>query len=198
MKKLILLILSTYILVQPVLANQDSGKNTKEPIKTDTTLKVEVLSVFFTPPTGAAKGLIRYLEAAKKNIQVQAYSFTYLDIAEALAKAAQRGVEVQVIQDGPTAMNNTEVIAVLLKGGVLVRGDKAHRIAHNKVMIIDGDVVVTGSYNFTNSAEKSNAENMIVLRSMPLAQQYYKNFITHWEHSYPITTAPQKKTAKPN
>lgn len=185
-------------MVQPVLANQDSGKNTKEPIKTDTTLKVEVLSVFFTPPTGAAKGLIRYLEAAKKNIQVQAYSFTYLDIAEALAKAAQRGVEVQVIQDGPTAMNNTEVIAVLLKGGVLVRGDKAHRIAHNKVMIIDGDVVVTGSYNFTNSAEKSNAENMIVLRSMPLAQQYYKNFITHWEHSYPITTAPQKKTAKPN
>jgi phosphatidylserine/phosphatidylglycerophosphate/cardiolipin synthase-like enzyme len=45
-------------------------------------------------------------------------------------------------------------------------------------MIIDGEIVVTGSYNFTNSAEKSNAENMIVLRSAPLAQQYHKNFIS--------------------
>jgi len=119
-------------------------------------------------------------------------------IADALARAAKRGVEVQVIQDGPTAANNFDVIPVLLKGGVVVRGNKAHRIFHHKVMIIDGEIVVTGSYNFTNSAEKSNAENMIVLRSATLAQQYYKNFISHWERSYPITTAPERKTAKPN
>ncbi len=198
MKKIILVLLSSYFVAQPVLANQEAAKVSKDSAKTDSSLKVDVLSVFFTPPTGAAKGLIRYLDGAKKNIQVMAYSFTSLDIAEALARAAQRGVEVQVIQDGPTAMNNTEVIAALLKGGVIVRGDKAHRIAHNKVMIIDGEIVVTGSYNFTNSAEKSNAENMIVLRSTGLAQQYSKNFITHWEHSYPITTAPERKTAKPN
>lgn len=198
MKKIILFLLSACFLAQPVLASSETTKTSKDPAKADATLKVDVLSVFFTPPTGAAKGLIRYLDAAKKNIQVMAYSFTYLDIAEALARAAQRGVEVQVIQDGPTAMNNSEVIAALLKGGVVVRGDKAHRIAHNKVMIIDGEIVVTGSYNFTNSAEKSNAENMIVLRSTALAQQYSKNFITHWEHSYPITTAPEKKIAKPN
>ena len=80
----------------------------------------------------------------------------------------------------------------------MVRGNKAHRIFHNKVMIIDSDIVVTGSYNFTNSAEKSNAENMIILRSAPLAQQYYKNFISHWERSYPITTAPERKPAKTN
>jgi phosphatidylserine/phosphatidylglycerophosphate/cardiolipin synthase-like enzyme len=103
-----------------------------------------------------------------------------------------------VIQDGPTAANNFDVIPVLLKGGVTVRGNKAHRIFHHKVMIIDGDIVVTGSYNFTNSAEKSNAENMIILRSAPLAQQYYKNFISHWERSYPITTAPERKPAKAN
>lgn len=198
MKKLLVLLISTCFLTQAVFANQDPSKNAKEPQKGEAVLKADVLAVFFTPPTGAAKGLIRYLDGAKKSIQVMTYSFTYLEIAEALARAAKRGVEVQVIQDGPTAANNFDVIPVLLKGGVTIRGNKAHRIFHHKVMIIDGDIVVTGSYNFTNSAEKSNAENMIILRSAPLAQQYYKNFISHWERSYPITTAPERKPAKAN
>ena len=198
MKKHILFLLSALFLVQTVWANPEPTKNTRETAKADAPITAEVLAVFFTPPTGAARGLIRYLDGAKKSIQVMTYSFTYLEIAEALARAAKRGVEVQVIQDGPTAANNFDVIPVLLKGGVSVRGNKAHRIFHHKVMIIDGEIVVTGSYNFTNSAEKSNAENMIVLRSTPLAQQYYKNFISHWERSYPITTPPERRAAKPN
>ena len=198
MNKIVLFLLSCCLLVQTVCANPEIAKGTKEVAKTDAALKAEVLSVFFTPPAGAAKGLIRYLDGAKKSIQVMTYSFTYVEIADALARAAKRGVEVQVIQDGPTAANNFDVIPILLKGGVTLRGNKAHRIFHHKVMIIDGDIVVTGSYNFTNSAEKSNAENMIVLRSAPLAQQYYKTFISHWERSYPITTTPERKIAKPN
>ena len=198
MNKSFLFLVSTFFLAQSVLANPEPSKTTREIAKGDTPMTAEVLAVFFTPPTGAARGLIRYLDGAKKSIQVMAYSFTYLEIADALARAAKRGVDVQVIQDGPTAANNFDVIPVLLKGGVSVRGNKAHRIFHHKVMIIDGDIVVTGSYNFTNSAEKSNAENMIILRSTPLAQQYYKNFISHWERSYPITTPPERKTAKPN
>lgn len=198
MKKYLAFILSALLLVGSVWANPEPIKSGKEAVKGEATVTADVLAVFFTPPTGAARGLIRYLDGAKKSIQVMAYSFTYLEIAEALTRAAKRGVEVQVIQDGPTAANNFDVIPVLLKGGVSVRGNKAHRIFHHKVMIIDGDIVVTGSYNFTNSAEKSNAENMIVLRSAPLAQQYYKNFISHWERSYPITTAPERKASKPN
>ncbi|MBM3348311.1 MAG: phospholipase D family protein [Betaproteobacteria bacterium] len=198
MNKSILFLVSTFFLAQSVLANPEPSKITREIAKGDAPMTAEVLAVFFTPPTGAARGLIRYLDGAKKSIQVMAYSFTYLEIADALARAAKRGVDVQVIQDGPTAANNFDVVPVLLKGGVSVRGNKAHRIFHHKVMIIDSDIVVTGSYNFTNSAEKSNAENMIILRSTPLAQQYYKNFISHWERSYPITTPPERKTAKPN
>ncbi len=198
MKKYFLFLLSTLLLTQSVWANPEPSKVARDLAKGDAPMTAEVLAVFFTPPTGAARGLIRYLDGAKKSIQVMTYSFTYLEIADALARAAKRGVEVQVIQDGPTAANNFDVIPVLLKGGVSVRGNKAHRIFHHKVMIIDGDIVVTGSYNFTNSAEKNNAENMIILRSMPLGQQYSKNFISHWERSYPITTPPERKTAKPN
>ena len=129
MKKLLVLLIGACFLSQPVFANQDPSKNTKDMQKGEAVIKADVLAVFFTPPTGAAKGLIRYLDGARKSIQVMSYSFTYLEIAEALARAAKRGVEVQVIQDGPTAANNFDVIPVLLKGGVMVRGNKAHRIS---------------------------------------------------------------------
>ncbi|NDB10137.1 MAG: hypothetical protein EBX98_07835, partial [Burkholderiaceae bacterium] len=136
MNKSILFLVSTFFLAQSVLANPEPSKTTREVAKGDAPMTAEVLAVFFTPPTGAARGLIRYLDGAKKSIQVMAYSFTYLEIADALARAAKRGVDVQVIQDGPTAANNFDVIPVLLKGGVSVRGNKAHRIFHHKVMII--------------------------------------------------------------
>jgi phosphatidylserine/phosphatidylglycerophosphate/cardiolipin synthase-like enzyme len=191
-----------FIFSQSVLANNETIKeapkeNSKEiskDIPRAEILKVDVLGVYFTPPTGAAKELIRYIDGAKKSIQVQAYSFTYAMVAEALAKAAQRGLVVQVIQDAKTAQNNTAVIGVLLQGGVVVRGDRAHAIAHNKVMVIDSEIVVTGSYNFTNSAETRNAENLLILRSVQLAQQYSRNFTSHWEHSYPITKASLEKS----
>jgi phosphatidylserine/phosphatidylglycerophosphate/cardiolipin synthase-like enzyme len=92
MKKSILLLLSTCFIVQVAVANPETTKAAKEAPKTDATIKAEVLSVFFSPPAGAAKGLIRYLDGAKKSIQVMAYSFTYVEIAEALARAAKRGL----------------------------------------------------------------------------------------------------------
>ena len=61
--------------------------------------------------------------------------------------------------------------------------DAQHAIAHNKVMIIDGETVITGSFNFTKAAEENNAENLIVLRDRKLAERYIKNWQEHAEHS---------------
>ena len=63
--------------------------------------------------------------------------------------------------------------------------DAAHQIAHNKVMIIDGDTVITGSFNFTRSAEYHNAENLLVVRDKALAARYEANFQEHLRHSLP-------------
>ena len=67
--------------------------------------------------------------------------------------------------------------------------DDRHAIAHNKVMIIDDEIVITGSYNFTRAAEKSNAENLVIITSPPIAQKYLQNWQKHRSHSQPYRVA---------
>jgi phosphatidylserine/phosphatidylglycerophosphate/cardiolipin synthase-like enzyme len=72
--------------------------------------------------------------------------------------------------------------------GVPVFIDDRHAIAHNKVMLIDGDTVITGSFNFTKAAEERNAENLLILRgAAELSDKYRANFETHLAHSRPYT-----------
>ena len=61
--------------------------------------------------------------------------------------------------------------------------DAEHAIAHNKVMIIDGETVITGSFNFTKAAEENNAENLLVIHDKKLAGLYTKNWYEHSQHS---------------
>ena len=58
-----------------------------------------------------------------------------------------------------------------------------HAIAHNKVMLIDDETVITGSFNFTKAADEKNAENLLVISSTDLATKYLDNWRKHWEHS---------------
>ncbi len=65
--------------------------------------------------------------------------------------------------------------------------DSAHAIAHNRVMIIDGETVITRSFNFTRAAEEKNAENLLVIRDQALAEKYIQNWQDHEGHSEPYT-----------
>jgi phosphatidylserine/phosphatidylglycerophosphate/cardiolipin synthase-like enzyme len=145
----------------------------------------QVLYVGFTPPVGVAHALVKYLDQAQSEILVQAYGFTHNAIAQALVRAHQRGVKVQVLLDEKSDATNRYVISLFRSAGVPMRADGAHAIAHNKVMVIDQQVVVTGSFNFTNSAETRNAENLLILRSPGLARSYRDNWLQHMQHARP-------------
>ena len=67
--------------------------------------------------------------------------------------------------------------------GIPVKIDAQHAIAHNKVMVIDGETVITGSFNFTKAAEENNAENLLVIRDKKLAERYIENWKEHEKHS---------------
>lgn len=69
--------------------------------------------------------------------------------------------------------------------GVDIYIDDKHAITHNKVMIIDKETVITGSYNFTKAAENNNAENLLVIHSSQLADAYFGNWADHQKHSVP-------------
>jgi phosphatidylserine/phosphatidylglycerophosphate/cardiolipin synthase-like enzyme len=68
-------------------------------------------------------------------------------------------------------------------GRLPVQIDDRHKIAHKKIMIIDGETVLTGSFNFTKAAEESNAENLLVIHSKDLAEKYTANWQAHAGHS---------------
>jgi phosphatidylserine/phosphatidylglycerophosphate/cardiolipin synthase-like enzyme len=143
----------------------------------------QVLGVFFTPPSGAGKALVQWIDDARQEVLVQAYGFTHNAIAQALLRAHLRGVRVAVLLDQKSSSTNRYVIDLLQGSRVDVRFDGEHAIAHNKVMVIDQHVVVTGSFNFTNSADTRNAENLLILDSPGLASRYRANWQEHWAHA---------------
>ena len=153
----------------------------------------EILGIYFTPPIGGAGGIVKQIDVAKKSIKVMAYGFTSIHLAEALARAKKRGVDIALIQDEKSAQNNREAVQKLLDAGIEIRSDGKHAIQHNKVMVIDQEIVITGSYNFTNSADKRNAENFMVLKSAYAAKRYADNWIAHWAHASPLTEVTRKK-----
>ena len=140
--------------------------------------------VCFTPGDQCADVAIATIDRATRSIRVQAYSFTSAPIAKALIDAKKSGIDVQVILDKSNVSARYSAAKFLQDVGIPVFIDHKHAIAHNKVIIVDGTVVITGSYNFTAAAETHNAENMIVLKGN-VARSYLDNWEKHREHSTP-------------
>lgn len=147
------------------------------------------VEVLFTPWDDAEGVLLRTIGQAKATIHVQAYSFTSRNIGWALQEAKKRGVRVDILADHRQAMEGkNSLIGQLYEAGLPIRFETRYASAHNKVMIIDADttqpIVVTGSYNFTFSAQARNAENLIVFRNNPqLAHAYFENWKRHRKES---------------
>lgn len=142
------------------------------------------LEVAFSPNGGATEMIIRAINQARERIWVQAYSFTSAPLSRALVEAHKRGVKLVVVLDKSQRTANYSEADYFANHAVPTFIDDQHAIAHNKVMIIDGDTLITGSFNFTKAAEKSNAENVMILRGNPkLAEAYAKNFLYHRAHS---------------
>jgi phosphatidylserine/phosphatidylglycerophosphate/cardiolipin synthase-like enzyme len=139
--------------------------------------------VYFSPNQGATGAVVHALNGAKVAVVVQAYSFTSAPIARALVEAHDRGVDVQVILDRKETGAKYSSADFMAHAGIVTFIDGVHAIAHNKVMVIDGLAVITGSFNFTTAAEQRNAENLLVIRDRSLAARYLENWHAHAAHS---------------
>jgi len=154
------------------------------PLEAASSVSNPVVSAYFSPNGGCTDAIVGALNAAKTSILVQAYSFTSAPIAKALVDAHKRGVNVQVILDKSQKTERYTSATFLANEGVPTYIDSRHKIAHNKVMVIDGQTLITGSFNFTKSAEDGNAENLLVINNAPqLATRYTANWKEHLTHS---------------
>lgn len=156
--------------------------------------------VTFSPRGGCTGAVIAALDKARASVKVQAYSFTSAPIAKALVDAHRRGVAVEVVLDKSQRTEKYSSADFVAHAGIPTRIDAKHAIAHNKVMVIDGETVITGSFNFTKAAEESNAENLLVIQDPVLAAKYLANWSVHAEHSEPYAgrgTEPEAPLLKP-
>jgi phosphatidylserine/phosphatidylglycerophosphate/cardiolipin synthase-like enzyme len=145
--------------------------------------RVPPIEVYFSPRDGATEAIVREIGQARSEIRVQAYSFTSAPIAEALLKAHTRGIKVEVILDKSQRTQKYSSSTFLANARIPTYIDAEHAIAHNKIIIIDRSVVITGSFNFTKAAEENNAENLLVIRSKDVAKPYLDNWLRHRDHS---------------
>ncbi|MCX8017144.1 MAG: phospholipase D family protein, partial [Rhodocyclaceae bacterium] len=145
----------------------------------------------FTPWDDAEGALLAEIGAARRTIHVQAFLLTSRSIARALVAAHARGVRVEVLADREmVAKGENSQVPQLHAAGIPVRLETRYAAAHNKIVLIDAEgehpVVITGSYNFTFSAQARNAENLLILRgNRPLAQAYLANWRRHRDEALP-------------
>ncbi len=143
------------------------------------------VEVLFSPWDDAEGAIVRMLGEARVTVHVQAFLITSRTIARALQEAHARGVAVKVLADREMAeKGGSSQLPELAAVGIPVWLETRYSAAHNKIILIDAasaaPVLITGSYNFTWSAQARNAENLLILKKNPtLVQRYFNNWQRH-------------------
>jgi len=129
--------------------------------------------------------LVSAIDQTRSQLRVQAYSFTSAPIASAIKRAKERGVDVKVILDKSQVSQKYSGATYLRNAGIDVVIDTKPAIAHNKVMIFDGEAVFTGSFNFTKAAQQRNAENGMLVRG---DDALTKAYLANWGKRYSVSS----------
>ncbi|MFN4191118.1 MAG: phospholipase D-like domain-containing protein, partial [Pseudothermotoga sp.] len=117
--------------------------------------EVQVVEIHFSPSGGCTQAIIKQIDRAQREIKIMIYSFTSQSIATALLQAFNRGIHVEIIIDEGNDKSRYSQTPFLRQNGIMVYVDGKEAIHHNKVIIIDQRIVITGSFNFSKAAEYS-------------------------------------------
>ena len=144
------------------------------------------VEIYFSPEDGIAAHILTLLQSAQESIYFMAYSFTSNDIGNAIRQRAADGLTVSGVMDNDqiNSSQGTEY-DVFMQVGLNVRRDGNAGLMHHKVIIIDRKIVITGSYNFSNSAETSNDENVVIIHNAEVAAQYLAEFQRVYDQAKP-------------
>ncbi len=138
------------------------------------------IETFFSPDDGTLARILSLVNAAESSVNVLAFSLTSDELADALLAAAARGVTVTIIMDEDQALNNEGGEYRRLMGAIPVALESERGNLHHKVIIIDSEIVVTGSYNFSANAEFRNDENTLVIHDPQIALVFLEQFDLLW------------------
>jgi phosphatidylserine/phosphatidylglycerophosphate/cardiolipin synthase-like enzyme len=130
----------------------------------------------FSPDTAVAHEIIEIIHEASSTIDFMAFSYTSEDIADAMLGRLAAGVRVRGVIESDQAYAAGAQYENLLQGGVDIRLDGNPETMHHKVILVDAEIVICGSYNFTRSAEERNDENVLIIVDTTLAADFLIEF----------------------
>ncbi len=135
------------------------------------------LEIYYSPDDGVAARLVALIQAAQESLYFLAFSFTSNDLGAAVMERAEAGVTVAGVMDaGQVNSNQGTEYDPFRQAGLDIRLDGNPGLMHHKLFIIDRNIVITGSYNFSASAEERNDENVVIIFNPDIAAQYLAEF----------------------
>jgi len=165
------LVSSPYLLNQKIFLEENKIKDIGE------------IEVYFCPKQNCDEKIISQINSAKKSIDIAVYSFTLDSIFDSIKLAQKRGVRIRVIFDYLQSFNAYSLDENLIEMGVPImrkKGVSGFGVMHNKFVIIDEEIVLTGSFNYSTNANKNNFENLLFIDNKKIAEKYIVEFNQLW------------------
>ncbi len=147
--------------------------------------------VYFSLSDNPQKEIIKNINQAKAFINIAMYIFTDREIALPLIKARERGVKVRVYLDQDQVDYKYSQSRFLVQKGIKIRISTNNYIMHNKFAIIDNRLLLTGSYNWTFSANNRNDENLLIIDDPEIIEIFQNQFVNLWTNKFSLERTRQ-------
>ncbi|MFH0737689.1 MAG: phospholipase D-like domain-containing protein [Candidatus Micrarchaeota archaeon] len=141
------------------------------------------IEAVFSPEDGDR--VVSFIDSAERSIDIEVYVFTSRDVLEALERAKSRGVEIRIILEKRVLSGqNAQMFSELAAKGFAVRyAGRIFDLTHSKFIIIDGEAVLVGSHNLSNSALFENREASVIIRDAEIVEEFQGIFNSDWSIS---------------
>ena len=143
-------------------------------------MNCKIIDTLFFPSIENGKKLNEFLKLTKNYINICIFSLTSNDITNTLIELYNNGIKINIITDDKQSKCNGSDIEQLKKYANIKCDNKSYVYMHNKYAVIDDNIIITGSFNWSDHAIKSNYENLIIIESEELANKYNENFNMLW------------------
>ena len=137
--------------------------------------------VYFSPNGGCQDAVIAEISKAQKTIDIAMYYLSSREIAQELVKAKDHNVKVRIVLDKEQETQYYSKSRYLIKRGFEVKYHTGPGLMHNKFAVIDNNVLITGSFNWTSTADQKNEENLLIITDKDLIRKYTDRFEYLWK-----------------
>jgi len=144
------------------------------------------IQVLFSPEDHIVNNLIALVNDAQTSIRFLAFSFTDYPLAKAMIDKSKAGVDVKGVYETFGSTGDRSELKTFWCAGVPVRQDGNGSFLHDKIIIVDNTIVVTGSLNYSSSADDANEENVVILDNAEIASLYLQEFEKLWDQAHDV------------